>query len=83
MLPLLTQNPQKTLDVGVVELAKSRWRPLGMDETATLEEADLGDRHVRELGDEQIENLSNGEVGTASHARAPGWTGARKRLTRR
>jgi BarA-like signal transduction histidine kinase len=49
MLPLLAENPPKTFDVIVVELAVPRRRPLRIQQPLALQEPDLGDRDVREL----------------------------------
>ena len=56
------------LDVAVVELAVARRRPLGLDQALALEEADLGDRDVGELLEQQAEHLADRQVRPLVHA---------------
>jgi hypothetical protein len=59
MLSLLAQDPPQALDVVVIELAVPRGRPLGDEQAAALEEADLRDRDVGELVAEQGKDVTN------------------------
>ena len=72
LLALLAQDHAQQLDVVVEELAVPRRRPLRLDQALALEEADLGDRDVGELLEQQAEDLADRQVGRAgfSHRRA-------------
>ena len=59
VLALLAQDEAQALDVGGRELAVSRRRALGIDETLALEEPDLRDRDVGELRAELIEHVAD------------------------
>ena len=67
MLALLSQDPAKALDVGLVELTVTRWRPLRDEQAPALEETDLRDRDVREFFAEQGEHVANSEIGAFPH----------------
>ena len=62
VLALLAQDAAQQFDVVVVELAVSRRRPLRVDQTLALEEADLRDRDVGELLEQQPEHLTDRQV---------------------
>ena len=55
---LLVEDPPKPLDVGRAELPIARRGPPWIDVTLAFEEADLRDRHVRELLPELREHLA-------------------------
>jgi hypothetical protein len=64
---LLAQDPAQALDVGFVELAVTRGRPLRVDQTLALEEADLRDGHVGEFLLQERQDFPYGEMGPTGH----------------
>jgi hypothetical protein len=66
-VPLLAQDPPEALDVGLVELAVTRGRPLRVDQALALEEADLRDGHVGELLLQEGKDFPYREMGPAGH----------------
>ena len=62
MILLLAQNEPQPVEIAVVELAIARRRALGIDESLTLEKADLGDRDVGKLLEQQPEYFTDREV---------------------
>ncbi len=67
VLALLPQDPAESLDVEVIELPVTRRRALGVDEALALEEPDLGDRQVGEVGLQEAEHLADRQVRAAAH----------------
>ena len=68
MLPLLAQDPAQTFDVLLVELPVARRRALGIDQTLTLEETDLGNGDVGEFLTQQGQDVADGQIGAAAHS---------------
>ena len=62
MIALLAKNPPQAHDVEVVELAVTRWRAFGIDESLALQESDLRDRHVGELTLQERQHLSDRQM---------------------
>jgi hypothetical protein len=88
VLALLAEDPPEPLDVGVVELAVARRGALGTDQPLALEEADLRDRDVGELDDEQVEDFADRQVRALGHRADPHrvdptWSTPRPRLNAR
>src|SRR5438132_708291 len=71
MLALLAENPTQPLDIGVVELAIAGRGAFGIEQSLTLEEADLRDGDVGELFFQQGQHLSDREIGPVDQGARP------------
>src|SRR5690606_33552354 len=75
VVSLLDEDPAEADHVSLVELAVAGRRALGLEQALALEEADLRDRDVGELGLQLGEHFADGAVGLLAHGRAqrPPW----------
>ena len=83
VLPLFAQDAAQQFDVVVVELAVSRRRAFRVDQALALEEADLRDRDVGELLEQQPEYLSDRQVLTSLDRRSSAQASVRSKNTSR
>ena len=67
VLALFAEDDPEAVDVGVVELAVSRWCALGVDEPLALEETDLRDGDVGKFLQQQRQHLADRQVRTIGH----------------
>ena len=62
VLTLLSQNPDKARQVGLGELPVAGRRPARPDQALRLEIPDLGQRQIRELLPEPLEDIADAEA---------------------